>query len=153
MARTFEMIQKGYEYATEGYTISKFYDLVNTTNCGHSVLDHYRRVARWIVHQDGEPRCWTFPHLADAKRFILTRDQQLAQRPEEAKNMNTRQSNYLFNLAEATVQMRGDGQTDVVQQNKATARGYIKALIDCGVLGEGTFRTVWEWWKGIAKEA
>ena len=152
MERTFTMIEKGQEYMTEGYTIRKVYERVNKTNCGHSVLDRYGYQARWVVYQDGEPRCNSFAHLKDAKQFILKRDLEFSTRPAAAENMTTRQLNYLFNLAETTVQMRKEGHTTAVSQNLSTARGYIRCLIDCQVLGENTFRLVWEWWKKIVGE-
>lgn len=57
---------------------------------------------------------------------------------------------YLCNLSDTAVKAQNElsdykQQTSMVEQCKATARGYIKGLIDSNVLSDKDFRFVWSW--------
>lgn len=73
--RRFDMIEKGWEYKTEGYTIKKGYSRKAITHTGFSVLDRYADVQHWTVYPDNEPyRMYHFHTLREAKAFIIGRD-------------------------------------------------------------------------------
>jgi len=75
--RKFEMIEKGYEYATEGYSIKKSYVRKAVTNTGYSVLDKYGWVQEWRVYPVDENTIYVFRTLKEAKEFILKRDEEM----------------------------------------------------------------------------
>ena len=72
--RKFEMIDKGFEYATEGYRIKKHYTRKALNNTGFSTLNRYGYVAEWCVYPESEHKIYVFRKLADAKKFILNRE-------------------------------------------------------------------------------
>jgi hypothetical protein len=74
MKRTYEMIEKGWEYRTAGYTLRKGYDRKAVTHCGFSTLDRYADVQHWSVYPDDEQVVYQFHTLAQAKAFITKRD-------------------------------------------------------------------------------
>lgn len=61
------------------------------------------------------------------------------------KKLSTQQEHYMRNLAGTIKTAKTRGHNTIIEQNKATARGYIKGLIDCGVVTENEFRTLWCW--------
>ena len=74
MKRTFEMVEKGYEYKTNGYTLKKGWYRKNLTNTGHITLDRYGWVQQWTVYPENENRIYQFHTLKEAKAFIISRD-------------------------------------------------------------------------------
>ena len=61
------------------------------------------------------------------------------------KKLSTQQEHYLRNLANTIKIAKTLGHNKIIEQDKATARGYIRCLIDCGVITENEFRTLWCW--------
>lgn len=74
--RRFEMVEKGWEYKTNGYVIKKGYDRVATTNTGFSVLDRYGWKRKWSVYPDREKRIYSFSTLKEAKDFVIAQDKE-----------------------------------------------------------------------------
>ena len=74
MARKFEMVEKGWEYRTDGYTIKKSYVRKAVTNTGFATLNRYADVQQWSVYPDNENMIYVFGTLAKAKEFIVGRD-------------------------------------------------------------------------------
>ena len=74
MKRKFEMIEKGYKYTTEGYTLEARWEKVNLTHCGFTTLDRYGDRKFWKVFPDNEYRIYSFKTLQEAKNFIINRD-------------------------------------------------------------------------------
>lgn len=72
--RKFEMVEKGWEYKTEGYILKKGYSRKAVTHCGFSVLDRYADVQHWTVYPENENRLYQFHTLREAKAFIVKRD-------------------------------------------------------------------------------
>lgn len=64
---------------------------------------------------------------------------------EVLNTMTEAQVNYLRRLKENVKIGTERDQHLFSEQAKATARGYIRGLIDSGVLEENDFRTVWCW--------
>lgn len=77
MARAFEMVEKGWEYKTAGYSIKKGYSRKAITHTGHPTLDRYADVQHWTVYPENEPyRIYQFHTLREAKAFIIGRDKE-----------------------------------------------------------------------------
>lgn len=74
MKRTFEMVDKGYEYKTAGYTIRKGWSKKAVTHTGFCTLDRYATVQHWTVYPENENRIYQFHTLKEAKAFIISRD-------------------------------------------------------------------------------
>lgn len=74
MKRTFEMVEKGWEYKTVGYTIRKGYSKKAITHTGFSTLDRYADVQHWTVYSETENTIYQFHTLKEAKAFIINRD-------------------------------------------------------------------------------
>lgn len=74
MARKFEMVEKGWEYRTDGYKIKKGYDRKCVTNVGFITLNRYAYVRYWAVYPNNENTIYKFSKLSDAKAFIISRD-------------------------------------------------------------------------------
>ena len=70
----FEMVEKGWEYKTEGYIIKKGYDKKALTHTGFSTLDRYGWVQHWNVYPENENRVYQFHTLKDAKNFIINKE-------------------------------------------------------------------------------
>ena len=68
------MIDKGYEYQTEGYVLRKTYQRKAITHTGFSVLDRYAWVQSWNVYPIDENRIYSFHTLKQAKAFIIEKD-------------------------------------------------------------------------------
>ena len=64
MARTFETVQEGWEYETEGYIIKRF----SVEYGGEEVVN------QWMIHPEKENRIYVSPTLEQAKDFIIARD-------------------------------------------------------------------------------
>ena len=80
MKRTFEIIEKGYEYKTEGYTIKKGQHREIKVNTGFVTLNSYKWVSDWTVFpEDGKHIIYRFHTLKQAKDFIIGRDQETGQ--------------------------------------------------------------------------
>ena len=73
MKRQYDMVEKGYEYRTDGYTVKKTWQRKAVTNTGFSTLNRYANVAVWNVYPDDENVVYAFRHLNDAKNFIENR--------------------------------------------------------------------------------
>ena len=76
--RAFEMVEKGWEYRTEGYSIKKGYSRLAVTHTGFSSLDRYADIQHWTVYPENENRIYQFHTLREAKAFIIGRDMQEA---------------------------------------------------------------------------
>lgn len=76
MKRVFEMIEKGYEYRTDGYVIKKVYQRKAITNTGFSTLNRYANIASWHVYPDNEYVMYEFHTLKEAKEFIIKKDEE-----------------------------------------------------------------------------
>lgn len=75
MARRFEMIEAGYEYRTEGYTIRKGCERVNLTHTGHITLDRYGDRTYWMIYPDDEKQPLRKVHtLKEAKQYIIDKE-------------------------------------------------------------------------------
>lgn len=74
MKRTFEMVEKGWEYRTDGYTIKKGYDRVNLTHTGHCTLDRYGWKQKWTVYSDKDNCLYVFHTLKEAKQYIIDKE-------------------------------------------------------------------------------
>ena len=74
MKRKYEMIEKGWEYKTEGYTLKKTYDRKAITHTGFSTLDRHALVQSWNVYPDNEAVIYKFHTLKEAKDFINNKD-------------------------------------------------------------------------------
>ena len=70
----FEMIEKGFEYATAGYRIKKSYRRVAKTHCGFSTLDRYGWEQEWNVYPENERIIYSFHTLKEAKAFIENKE-------------------------------------------------------------------------------
>lgn len=62
---------------------------------------------------------------------------------EMLDKMPSKNRKYLDDLREHIRQAKAKGLDSYVQEHKATGRGYIKALVDCGVIDD--FKTAWCW--------
>ena len=71
---------------------------------------------------------------------------------EVLNNLTERQQTYLRALAANAIEMERRGFTHVYEERKGTARGYIKGLVDCGVIEETDFRVLWVWWSVLLLE-
>ena len=75
MIRKFEMVEKGWEYRTDGYTIKKGYKHINLTNTGHPTLDRYGWEQYWMVYPDDKVKpLHSFHTLKEAKQFIVDQE-------------------------------------------------------------------------------
>lgn len=75
MKRTFEMVEKGWEYKTEGYTIKKGWERVNLTNTGHCTLDRYGDRQYWMIYPDDKTQPLRKVHtLREAKQYIIDKE-------------------------------------------------------------------------------
>lgn len=74
MARKFEIVEKGWEYKTEGYSIKKGYSKKAVTHTGFSTLDRYANTQHWSVYPENENTIYQFRTLKEAKAFIIGRD-------------------------------------------------------------------------------
>ena len=76
MKRTFEMVEKSWEYRTDGYIIKKGYDRVNRTRTGHCTLDRYGWEQTWTVYPDPDKdnRIYIFHTLKEAKQYIIDKE-------------------------------------------------------------------------------
>ena len=69
---------------------------------------------------------------------------------ETLNKLSEAQFNYLNRLKEDTKRVNGDNYSyeqkrAFTEQNKATARGYIKALEHCGIISQTEFRALYSW--------
>ena len=71
MARKYEMVDKGYEYRTEGFTIKKSYVRQALTHTGFCTLDRYGWVQKWTIYPDDRTQpLRTYHTLKEAKAYI-----------------------------------------------------------------------------------
>ena len=75
--RKFIMVEKGWEYRTDGYTIKKGYDRKAITHTGYSTLDRYGWIRKWKVYPDEKKVIYTFKTLKEAKQFISNKDREV----------------------------------------------------------------------------
>ncbi len=62
---------------------------------------------------------------------------------EMLAKMPNKQYEYLRNLKEQIKRAREENQNKLAEQFKATARGYIKGMVDAGIVED--FKSVWCW--------
>ncbi len=75
MKRIFTMVEKGWEYRTDGYTIKKGWERVNLTNTGHITLDRYGDRQYWVIYPDDAKQPLIKVHtLREAKQYIVNND-------------------------------------------------------------------------------
>ena len=74
MARKFEMVEKGWEYRTDGYTIKKGYERKCVLRTVFNVKNRYADVRYWTVYPNEGNTIYKFSKLSDAKAFIISRD-------------------------------------------------------------------------------
>ena len=74
MARKFEMVEKGWEYKTDGYVIKKGYEKKRVLRTAFGVMDRWADVRYWMVYPNDSNTIYKFSKLSDAKAFIVSRD-------------------------------------------------------------------------------
>lgn len=70
----FEMIEKGYEYRAEGYTLKKTYVRRRVLRTSFGCMDRWADVQEWHVYPDDENVIYIFHTLAKAKAFCISRE-------------------------------------------------------------------------------
>lgn len=62
---------------------------------------------------------------------------------EMLEQLPNKQREYLLTLKDNIAKAKAENQIRYIEEHRSCARGYIKALVDCGVVKD--FKTVWCW--------
>ena len=62
---------------------------------------------------------------------------------EMLEHLPSKHRDYLETLKENIARAKTEDQIRYVEEHRSVAKGYIKALVDCGVVED--FKTVWCW--------
>lgn len=134
-------IEAGKYKTDNGYYISKY----TPTNIftGRSMSS---RETRWRIYDEDHVKIGWALTLKEAKQFILDREKEAQDINDMLEKIDGKHLDYLNRLISHIEIAKRDGHDKIREKYETEASGYIRCLVECGVIDN--YKTAWTWFRG-----